>query len=97
MTVEQFGLQEFIDALKPYTTEGPKFVQGEFVWYVSATHGNKIVVRSSIGLDGKSAGAGEDSIRCWLTGDDGMPLAHKLQKYVTRVNGWQAKIGRAHV
>lgn len=92
MSIDNFGLQDFFDALQPYKSDGPKFVQGEYVWYVVAQKGNKIIIRSSIALDGKANPAGKDSIRCWLADENGNPLAPKLQKYVTRVAGWQGRM-----
>jgi len=51
-----------------------------------------IEVNSSIRTDGISAGTGEDSIRAWIADQDGFPLGNKVQKWVTRVPGWEQRL-----
>lgn len=53
-----------------------------------------IMVRSSVHADGQSAGAGEDSIRCWIVKNEaGWPgWGSKIAKYVTRVPGWEKRL-----
>jgi hypothetical protein len=52
-----------------------------------------IMIRSSVRPDGRSAGVGEDSIRCWLVSmTDYKPWGSKVSKYITRVSGWEKRL-----
>lgn len=53
-----------------------------------------IMVRSSVGPDGVSAGCGEDSIRCWIVGPDLLPWGSKVSRWTTRLPGWQSRLTR---
>lgn len=57
----------------------------------------QIEIRSSVGANGHSMDTGENSIRAWLTYFDHdsktwKPLGSKVQKYVTRMPGWQERM-----
>lgn len=52
-----------------------------------------ILIRSSVRADGKSAGTGKDSIRCWIVSmTDYKPWGSKVSKYITRVPGWEKRL-----
>ena len=51
-----------------------------------------IEVNSSIQKNGLSAGIGEDSIRAWIADGDGKPLGSKVQRWVTRMPGWETRL-----
>lgn len=51
-----------------------------------------IEIASSVGPDGLADAAGDNSIRLYLTNGDGMPVGNKLQKWVTRVPGWETRL-----
>lgn len=68
-------------------------IDGEHTYKVEAVNGCSITVRSSIHEDGYSAETGEDSIRCWLVEDStGRPMAPKVARWITRVNGWEGRL-----
>lgn len=46
-------------------------------------------IGSSVGADGFAKGTGQDSIRVWLTEDSGLPIGNKIQRWVTRLPGWE--------
>ena len=49
-------------------------------------------INSTIQRDGLSATSGENSIRAWLSDRDGAPLGNKIQRWVTRLPGWQERL-----
>lgn len=51
-----------------------------------------VEINSTILRDGLAAATGENSIRAWLSTDDGSPLGNKIQRWVTRVPGWQKRL-----
>lgn len=63
---------------------------GEHAYVVTLPkHNIGIEVRSSVHSDGKSAGTGEDSIRCWLVdATSGQPMGSKVSRWTTRLPGW---------
>ena len=63
-------------------------VDGEYTYAVKIDDVSRIIIRSSIGRDGVSAGCGEDSIRCFLVDNNGKPLGSKVSKWTTRKPGW---------
>jgi len=95
---ETFTIKQFEEALPTDKTGAPLwryvgFVQGEHVYAVDVKEGVVIRVRSSIGVSGVAAGAGEDSIRVMLAADDkGTPLGSKDQRWVTRTKNWRANM-----
>lgn len=99
MATEQFSVSEFESALPSHNKTGAKLwtslghVKGEMCYQIDFGKPNvKIFIRSSIDSSGFAASAGQDSIRAWLTDDDGNPLGMKVQAYVTRVKGWQERL-----
>lgn len=66
-------------------------VDGEYVYDVKVSEFARIVVRSSIGIDGVAADTGEDSIRLWVEvarADGTWQPLKKIDAYTTRVVGW---------
>lgn len=51
-----------------------------------------VQVNSTVLRDGLAAATGDNSIRCWLTDAVGNPMGNKVQKYITRVAGWQDRL-----
>jgi hypothetical protein len=52
-------------------------------------HNVGIEIRSSVHANGKSAGTGQDSIRCWLVdAHTGQPMGSKVSRWTTRLPGW---------
>lgn len=51
-----------------------------------------VEVASSVSRSGFADEAGENSIRLWLTDEDGAPLGSKIQRWVTRVPGWEKRL-----
>lgn len=68
----------------------------EYAYIVPVTEKNcdiGIMIRSSVGPNGRSADTGEDSIRCWLVSmADYKPWGSKVSKYITRVPGWEKRL-----
>lgn len=101
MPIETFTKADFEQALPTHKETGDPLwihaglIAGEHVYHVDVAGTNKrIVVRSSVGRDGVSAGAGKDSIRLSLLyfyRDEWRPLA-KLDRWTTRQKGWQGRI-----
>ena len=88
--VEQFTVQEFENAL-PDDVINQGLQSGEFGYEIPLPHG-RIIIRSSIGPNGVSAGTGKDSIRLWLEirmSDGKYKPLKKLDDYTNRVPGWQ--------
>ena len=109
MSVDTFTRQEFEQAL-PTDESGDSLwdslglVSGEYVYAIPVTGTNKrIVIRSSIKGNEKSAGSGKDSIQLWveyqitsnLNPYKGQWFAlknAKLDRWTTRVPGWQKRM-----
>lgn len=95
---ERFTKQQFEDTLPKSKKDGSQlwehsgFVDGEFCYRIPVSDHVFITIRSSVKIDGYAAETGGDSIRCWLTDEVGLPLGNKIQKYVTRVPGWQERL-----
>jgi DNA helicase-2/ATP-dependent DNA helicase PcrA len=75
-------------------------VKGELEFRVNLTKTNKrVVIRSTIGKDGKSAPRGKDSIRIWLeyfwpkTGR-WHPLKKHKTRWTTRADGWESRLSK---
>lgn len=95
--VEVFSRAAFEAALPRNKQGAPLWVaEGcayEEYWYtIPVSPGVRIHVRSSVRPDGVSAQSGEDSIRCWLESDDGRTLAKKLNRWTTRLPGWERRM-----
>ena len=98
--IDTFTRQEFEQALPTSESGDPLWeslglVQGEYTYTVPVTDTNKrIVIRSSVKGNEKSAGSGKDSIRLWVEyhyKDKWFALA-KLDRWTTRVPGWQKRM-----
>lgn len=73
--------------------QGAGMVNGEHCYVVPVKPGVLIFIRSSVRADDLAADAAKDSIRCWLASDaKGTPLSGKAQRWITRVNGWDARL-----
>lgn len=102
MTTVRFSQQEFEAALSDslngtnYSASSAGFVGGEMHYAVVAKEfGSKKVcveIASSIGKNGYADESGTNSIRIWLADQDGMPLGNKIQRWVTRVAGWETRL-----
>lgn len=103
MTTEIFTKAEFEHALQDIVTQNKilswserGLQAGEYRYHVIVKvfpNGTKAIVEiaSSVGANGLAAETGENSIRIWLS-DGKLPLGNKVQKYVTRVTGWQRRM-----
>lgn len=74
-------------------------MDGEYCYSIiidKETHKNKfigIVIRSSIGIDGKSKSTGKDSIRLFFRkGMSKDAFGSKISKYITRTTGWEERL-----
>lgn len=98
MSVDTFTLEEFAAALPHHKVthkelcEYQGFVAGEHQFYMPIDGLTGITIRSSIGRLGVSADCGEDSIRAWLSYNDGKPLGSKVSRWTTRVPGWEKRL-----
>lgn len=92
MPVEIFGIEQFKQAL-PENSSIPFMRDGEYCFNIPVTEYGVIQVRSSIGIDGKSADCGENSIRVYILDTNGNPLGGKLVRWTTRQPGWQERLG----
>lgn len=96
--IDRFTQKQFESALPIHKTTGQPlwesrgFEYGELVYYIPIDSMAGIIVRSSIDRSGLAAATGEDSIRAWLTDNQGQPLGSKVNKYTTRVTGWDARL-----
>lgn len=96
--VDVFDNIAFENAL-PITADGKKLwryiglEKGERCYIVPVNAHVGIYVRSSVNARGVSASAGEDSIRAYLVYlDSHKPAGSKLNKYTTRVRGWDVRM-----
>jgi hypothetical protein len=102
MATERFTKKVFEDELPVHKTSGEKLWEyigvdkGESVYIMKVRKvGVKdivITIRSSVRVDGVAAATGEDSIRAWLSYEDGKPVGSKLQNYVQRLPGWEKRL-----
>lgn len=99
MATESFTVEQFEKALPRHkVTNAPLWVSlgfknGEYTYQVILPEMTpRIEVRSSIGINGVARGTGQDSIRAWIVDAEGNPLGSKIQKYVTRVSGWDRRL-----
>lgn len=92
MTIEQFSKEDFEDYLEsshsPFTSLG--LVDGEYTYELPLDNQTSITIRSSVKANGLSAGAGKDSIRCWLALSDNKPLGGKGRVHCQP--GWQDRL-----
>lgn len=102
--IESFNKSTFESALPCHKTTGARLWvslgirEGEYTYAIPIGKlGINILIRSSVGVDGMSAPTGEDSIRAYIVriqGEQIKPAGSKLQRYITRVNGWQQRLER---
>lgn len=93
MSVDIFSKEQFEAALPTQARwEHVGLMGGEHTYLMTINADIFIMIRSSVGHNGWSADTGEDSIRAWLVDKDGKPLGNKVQKYITRVNGWESRL-----
>ncbi|RJR12447.1 hypothetical protein C4588_02095 [Candidatus Parcubacteria bacterium] len=92
MAIDTFTKQGFEKALPEGFWTYTGLMGGEHTYQIKITEDIFITVRSSVGPNGFSADTGMDSIRCWLVGSEGQPLGNKVQKYITRVSGWEGRL-----
>lgn len=104
--IDHFTKAEFEAALPKHKETGKPMcvcaglVNGEYVYSmpVGGEDSHVIIeIRSSINATGLSADTGENSIRAYLIWFDKRsgtwkPLGSKVQKYVTRLPGWQDRL-----
>lgn len=65
---------------------------GEYTYRLPLTNDGWLHVRSSVGISGAAAEAGEDSIRLWVGDVSGRPYLGKKQAWVTRQMGWRDRL-----
>lgn len=105
MAVDVFGREEFEAALSAALKDKDlQWIEvpvrgGELHYQVPLQAFNEIdnyvavEINSSIDWrSGLSADTGENSIRAWIADADGSPLGNKVQKWVTRVSGWETRL-----
>jgi hypothetical protein len=90
--IDQFTLEDFekfLEGQKPYKSLG--IIDGEYCYEITLDGQSSIMLRSSIGPNGKAKESGKDSIRLWLVGNDDKPISSKMPK-TQRVEGWQDRL-----
>jgi len=99
MAIDTFTKAEFEKALPVRTDNGQPtwtslgLFEGEFSYLVPVTAGAAIMIRSSIGESGVSAGTGKNSIRLWLVDPiTYKPVGSKLNAFTNRTPGWQTRV-----
>lgn len=93
MTIETFTKEQFENAL-PQDHIYIGLEKGEETYEILAGQFCKIVIRSSIKLNGVSASTGKDSIRMWLNikrGNSYIPLGRK-PALTQRLTGWEGRM-----
>lgn len=95
---ERFTRSQFEEALPRHKSSGQVLwnslglFEGEYCYEVPVRGNVFIKIRSSVMSDGIAADTAANSIRCWLVDETGHPISNKLQAYVTRVPGWEARL-----
>lgn len=97
MATEIFTKSEFEKALPRNSQnvevwESTGLQTGEYTYSIRINDSCAISIRSSVRANGHCADTGKDSIRAWLVGNDDKPVGSKVQSYVTRVSGWDARM-----
>lgn len=100
MTIDRFTKARFEEVLAQahpdvrWECEGfmGSSIEGEYRYFATISGHVWAHVNSSIGADGVAAEIGENSIRVWMTDYQGNPLGSKLQRWVTRVLGWEDRL-----
>jgi hypothetical protein len=98
--VDSFTKEEFEKAFPPHRKDPNALkhvgiINGEHCYTYKIDENAQIFIRSSIDSSGKSASAGEDSIRLFLVNRNCAPFASKLNSWVTRVPGWQNRLAES--
>lgn len=96
--VDSFTKEEFEAALPkhkklPDAVQHLGIIDQEHCYLFKIDDNASIFIRSSINPAGVSAAAGEDSIRLFLVNKKRAPFAPKLKSWVTRVPGWENRLG----
>jgi hypothetical protein len=102
--IDIFTREEFEQALPVHETTRERLWRplgltgsggGEYTYAVPVI-GNevRILIRSSVRANERSADVGKDSIRCWLVDANSRPLGKKLVRWTTRLPGWQVRMTR---
>lgn len=101
--MEIFTKQAFEDALQVYDKNGNPawtclgLIDGEYQYTFPVPGTNKrVVIRSSVGINERSAPCGENSIRLWLEykwHGAWRPL-HKCDQLTRRTSGWRRRMMR---
>lgn len=94
MATVRFSKAQFEAVLpKTVTVISLGLVDGEEAYLIPVTPQASIMIRSSVRVDGYAAESGADSIRCWIVDPSALtPVGSKVQSYVTRVPGWEARL-----
>jgi len=91
--IDQFTLEDFERFLENHRPCEPLgLIDDEHCYKLILDGQSAIMLRSSIGADGKAKESGKDSIRLWLVGNDDKPIGSKLDNWTNRVNGWQDRL-----
>ena len=92
MSIEIFSKRQFENVLPVGYWTYSGLIDNEHCYSIQITEDIFIYIRSSVDGSGYSAETGQDSIRAWLVDKDGMPLGSKVQKYITRLPGWDRRL-----
>jgi len=107
MTTERFTKKQFEDVLAEFCKDheaaviAERFTFEEYRYQmeiskISRADGESnavlIEIASSVGRDGLADETGDNSIRLYLTDSGGLPVGNKLQRWVTRVPGWEKRL-----
>ena len=98
MAIDKFTKERFEAVLPIHKVTGAKlwqergFIGGQYEYEVQVSSNVLIKIFSSIDSSGYARDCGDDSIRFILIDANGEPLSNKLQNWVTRVPGWEARM-----
>jgi len=98
MAVDRFSKERFEAALPRIGEDGVafrrfvRFEGNQFIYRYQITSTVFLTIYSSIDSTGLARETAEDSIRFTITDVNGSPLSNKLQTWVTRVKGWEARV-----
>ena len=100
MTTERFSKLDFEDVLAKILSDTDKgwscigLRAHDYRYVVGISEHVFMQISSSVDAGGFAADTADDSIRVWLADHKGMPLGNKTQRWVTRVTGWQERLGK---
>lgn len=98
MAIDRFNQARFEAALPRTAQDGTqlarwrRFEGGQFIYRYGVSANVFINIYSSIDESGFARECAEDSIKFLLVDATGALLSNKLQKYVTRVHGWENRV-----